>query len=214
MQIPYVFLYGRCAALLKMRPGRTSRAHVDGNRENPFEAFMKTFFPMPRHVTDQLNRRKARHVSHWVLSCVLLLASPLIFIGCAHISFHDPTNPSRNVGLEYYKLKLYLLVTNTPTGPKSEILTLPDLTQPRYALLHPGYGSSNLSIKLTNGIITEVGQAVDTKIPETITALANLATAAKARETETGEPNFGLYEMVICNGQVKLKKVDFTTCQR
>jgi hypothetical protein len=139
---------------------------------------------------------------------VLLLANPLIFTGCAHISFHDPANPSRDVGLEYYKLKLYLLVTSTKDGTKGEILTLPDLTQPRYALLHPGYGSSNLSIKLSNGVITDVGQNVDTKIPETITALGSLATAVK-REAGGGEkPYFALYEMIIHNGRMQLEKVD------
>src|SRR5207247_7903357 len=128
--------------------------------------------------------RKA-HSSHWVCSCTLLAAIPLIFTGCAHISFHDPAKPGRDVGLEYYKLKLYLLVTSTKDGTKGEILTLPDLTQPRYALLHPGYGSSSLSIKLSNGVITEVGQTVDTKIPETITALGSLATAVhRAAEGE------------------------------
>src|SRR5882724_3229240 len=101
--------------------------------------------------------------------------------GCAHISFHDSNDPQRQVGVEYYKPKLYLLLTKTGPGAyKADILTLPDLSQPRYALLHPGYGSSNLSLKLNNGTLTEVGQQVDTKIPETITALGNLATVAKS----------------------------------
>src|SRR6266481_334661 len=101
---------------------------------------------------------------------------------CAHITFHDATTADkRNIGVEYYKPKLYLLVTQAEKGYSASILTLPDLTQPRYALLHPGYGSSNLSLKLNNGILTDVGQTVDTKIPETITALSGLATAAAMR---------------------------------
>lgn len=63
-------------------------------------------------------------------------------------------------------------------GYKADILTLPDLTEARYAVLHPGYGSSNLSLKLNNGVLTDVGQLVDTKIPEIITALGSLTTAA------------------------------------
>jgi len=59
---------------------------------------------------------------------------------------------NRMLGSEYYKPKLYLLVTKTKDGTKADILTLPDLAKPRYALLHPGYGSSNLSLKLSNGI--------------------------------------------------------------
>jgi hypothetical protein len=41
----------------------------------------------------------------------------------------------------------------------------------------PGYGSANLSASLTNGMIASVGQATDTKIPETITSIASLGTA-------------------------------------
>jgi hypothetical protein len=175
---------------------------------------MKRLFPITRHMVGQVDGRKVQSSNRCVCSALLLFGIALIFNGCAHISFHDPANPNRNVGLEYYKLKLYLLVTNTEDGPKSEILTLPDLTQPRYALLHPGYGSSSLSVKLTNGVITEVGQTVDTKIPETITALANMATAARGREQEAGKPNFGLYEIVNCNGEMKLKEVNLAKCQQ
>jgi len=89
---------------------------------------------------------------------------------------NDPQR--RNVGVEYYKPKLYLLVTTMKEGYKADILTLPDLTEARYAVLHPGYGSSNLSLKLNNGVLTDVGQLVDTKIPEIITALGSLTTAA------------------------------------
>jgi len=143
----------------------------------------------------------------------LLTAALLGLNSCAHISFHDPTQPSRNVGLEYYKPKLYLLVTPTKDGAKADILTLPDLAQPRYALLHPGYGSSNLSLKVSNGVLTDVGQTVDTKIPETITALGSLATAAGglaklAPEAGGGGSSFKLYEIILDqSGRLRLKPV-------
>ena len=138
-----------------------------------------------------------------------------ILTGCAHISFHDSSDPKRgNIGVEYYKPKLYLLLTKMKDGYKADILTLPDLLQPRYALLHPGYGSSNLSLKLNNGILTDVGQQVDTKIPETITALGSLATAsgglAKLAERAGAggqEQPFRLFEIVTRQGQLKLKEV-------
>jgi hypothetical protein len=38
-----------------------------------------------------------------------------------------------------------------------------------------GLGSAKLSVKTANGIITDVGQDTDTKIPETVTALTGLA---------------------------------------
>jgi uncharacterized protein YceK len=149
--------------------------------------------------------------SVWLISLTIIVA----LSGCAHISFHDPANPKPNIGLEYYKPKLYLLVTQTKDGTKADVLTLPDLKNPRYALLHPGYGSSNLSLKLSNGILTDVGQNVDTKIPETITALSGLATAAagavkqptKADGAVNEGPSFTLYEIIITGNQLKLRKV-------
>ena len=148
-------------------------------------------------------------------ACLILIGIAAALAGCARISFHDPNNPTRgNVGVEYYKPKLYLLVTQQKESYKADILTLPDLAQPRYALLHSGYGSSNLSLKLTNGILTDVGQTVDTKIPETITALGSLASAsgglaklaAEAAAT-SDQKGFKLYEILMREGQLKLKEV-------
>jgi hypothetical protein len=138
--------------------------------------------------------------------------------GCAHITFHDATSATKkNVGVEYYKPKLYLLVTQAEKGYSASILTLPDLTQPRYALLHPGYGSSNLSLKLNNGILTDVGQQADTQIPQTLTALGGLATSAAGlmkslqvtppSKTTDGEPAFWLFEIIAEDGRMKLRQV-------
>lgn len=147
---------------------------------------------------------------------VALFASIIVaLVGCAHISFHDPNDAKHtNVGVEYYKPKLYLLLTKGKEGYNASILTLPDLAQPRYALLHPGYGSSELSLKLNNGILTDVGQKVDTKVPETITALGSLASSAgglaklaEQAKAAGGEDPFQLFEIVIRNGELKLKRV-------
>ena len=154
-------------------------------------------------------------------SCLILVGIAAALVGCAHISFHDPNNSTRgNVGVEYYKPKLYLLVTQQKEGYKADILTLPDLAQPRYALLHPGYGSSNLSLKLSNGILTDVGQTVDTKIPETITALGSLTSAAggfaKLIEREGAreqEQPFRLFEIIMRQGELRLKEVNIDVRQ-
>ena len=139
--------------------------------------------------------------------------------GCAHISFHESGDRQRkNIGVEYYQPKLYLLLTRTGTGAyKAEILTLPDLARPRYALLHPGYGSSNLSLKLSNGILTDIGQQADSKIPETITALGSLATSAagiakafgldQEKAPEDDKPAFELFEIATRDGEIILKRV-------
>ena len=167
------------------------------------------------HLFQSLQNMKCRRHAHrtWLSSGLLALFFGLS--ACAHISFHDPNDPQRrNVGVEYYKLKLYLLVTTMKEGYKADILTLPDLAQPRYALLHSGYGSSNLSLKLSNGILTDVGQQVDTKIPETITALGSLATAAagfaklvEGAAVRGEERPFRLFEIIMRQGELKLKEV-------
>jgi hypothetical protein len=107
---------------------------------------------------------------------------------------------------------MYLLVTLMKEGYKADILTLPDLTEPRYALLHPGYGSSALSLKLSNAILTDVGQTVDTKIPETITALGSLSgglaqTLKESRSLHAQEQPFRLFEIIMLQGELKLKEV-------
>ncbi len=62
-----------------------------------------------------------------------------------------------------------------------------------------GYGSSELSASFANGMIVSVGQKNDSKIPETITSIASLGTAAAmlnmyADERETGcTPTATLY---------------------
>ena len=145
----------------------------------------------------------------------LLTGLALFSTACAHISFHDPAQgPNRNVGVEYYKPKLYLLVSWTgDKGYKADIITLPDTSQPRYALLHPGYGSSNLSLKLSNGILTDVGQVGDTKIPETITAVGSLSnllkafTSQKDKDTTTEPRPFRLFEIIQTAGKFKLREV-------
>ena len=147
----------------------------------------------------------------------LLTGLALYLNACAHITFHDPAQgQKRNIGVEYYKPKLYVLVTQTGEpgkAYKAEIITLPDVSQPRYALLHPGYGSSNLSLKLSNGILTDVGQVGDTKIPETISAVGGLSGLLKGLNLHdpnaptTGEHGFWLYEIIQSEGKFKLREV-------
>ena len=84
-------------------------------------------------------------------------------------------------------------------------------------MLHPGYGSSNLALKLNNGILTDVGQQEDTKAPETLTALGSLGTATagilKALNnkdvagTADDERPFRLFEIVPRNEKFILKEV-------
>jgi hypothetical protein len=99
------------------------------------------------------------------------LLIPVLVSGCAQLEFRpEPTNDA----LTYYEPQPYLLVeTDKDCATKSSVIVLPG--KARSVKLRSGYGSSTLSVTLSNGMITNVNQEVDTKIPETITAVGGLA---------------------------------------
>jgi hypothetical protein len=91
---------------------------------------------------------------------------------------------SRHTGLKYYTAKPYLLIG--PTGNKdaplkAEIISLPDLEHPTYAIYHPGWGQHIFSLAVSsNGNLSSYGQTADTKIPETIAAVGSLMSGVGA----------------------------------
>ncbi len=92
--------------------------------------------------------------------------------GCAHLDFGD------DKGLAYYDSKPYLFVSTTKDCVSTAtIVGVPEVK--REVKFKSGYGTADLSVALSNGMITSVGQKTDSKIPETITAIASLGTAAK-----------------------------------
>lgn len=62
----------------------------------------------------------------------------------------------------------------------------------KFVKFKSGYGSSDLSVAFSNGILTNAGQKVDTKVPETITAIASLGTAIATMSPDKG------VKQVIC----------------
>ena len=102
-------------------------------------------------------------------SCVVLVT---LLSGCAHLDFGDDR------GLTYFDLKPYLFVSTTKECVSvATVVSVPETK--REVKFKSGYGTADLSVGLSNGMITSVGQKTDTKIPETITAIASLGTAAK-----------------------------------
>jgi hypothetical protein len=123
------------------------------------------------------------------------LLSAFLLASCANVTFHpsvpDGTgtapNLSKQTGLKYYTAKPYLLIA--PTGNKdaplkAEIISLPDLEHPTYAIYHPGWGQHIFSLAVaSNGNLSSYGQTADSKIPETITALGSLMGGAGSLAT-------------------------------
>jgi hypothetical protein len=98
------------------------------------------------------------------------LVAMLLITGCAHIDFGGD-------GMTYFDPKPYLFVSTTKDCiSTATVITIPETK--KVMKFVSGYGSADLSATLTNGMIASVGQKTDTKIPETITSIAGLTTAA------------------------------------
>lgn len=108
-----------------------------------------------------------------VLASVGCLTVICASLGCARLEFEG------GGGLVYYEPKPYLFVASTKECvTTATVIVLPGAR--KTLRLVSGYGSSDLSASLSNGMLTSVGQKTDTKIPESISAVANLAAKAVA----------------------------------
>jgi hypothetical protein len=128
-----------------------------------------------------------------VIVCVVALS------GCSRVAIYkNEALEGAATGVKFYYPKPYLLVART--GAKDNpvqvsVIYLPDQSQAFYAELKSGYGSADLSLTLQNGMLTNIGQKTDTKIPETVTALAGMATAAKGLIPQAAPS----YELISAN---------------
>jgi len=153
------------------------------------------------------------------LAVILVLVGSLALGGCARIALYDNAQlQGPEVGVKFYYSKPYVLVARTEDKDNPvqvAVVYLPDQSKPVYAKLNSGFGSAKLSLAFGNGILTSIGQETDTKIPETITALTGLATAAaglkaaglKAGGLKAALPEFKLYEIDNSSGTTILKEV-------
>jgi hypothetical protein len=142
------------------------------------------------------------------------VVSALVLSGCARIEVYEDENlQGPEKGVRFYYSKPYLLVAQTATtsdgkpspdskpmsddkadnSAKVSVIYLPDQSKPMYAKLKTGYGSADLSLAFKDGILTNIGQKTDTKIPETITALSGMvkegAAVAQARVDYSSDLN-------------------------
>jgi hypothetical protein len=123
--------------------------------------------------------------------CILLLC------GCARFQFYKSAELSGSeTGIKFYTAKPYLLVARTGNKEKPvevSVVYLPDLQNPLYASPRSGFGSSNLTLSLSNGMLTAMGQQTDTKVPELLTSVGGLAEAlATAKKTRREADLLGL----------------------
>ena len=123
----------------------------------------------------------------------------LLVSGCAHIDFGGD-------GMTYYDPKPYLYISTTKDCVTTAmVLVIPEAK--KVMKFVPGYGSSELSATLSNGMIASVGQKSDTKIPETITSIAALGTAAAGALKVTAKAETEAGKQIICTPTARLYPV-------
>lgn len=133
----------------------------------------------------------------WLLLCVL--ASGLASGACAGVKFYSDGTLSTETGVRFHEPKPHLLVQRTGSKDKPvemSIVYLPDPGQVTYAVAKRGMGSSKLTLKLQNGMLTDVGAESDAKVPETIAAMAGMLTSA-ATAYKTVQEGKGLREEAL-----------------
>ncbi|MET3115819.1 hypothetical protein AAKU64_000022 [Undibacterium sp. GrIS 1.8] len=122
-------------------------------------------------------------------------------VSCARMQFFtNPDLSGAETGIKFYTPKPYLLIARTGNKDKPvdvQSIYIPDLSKPIYAKATPGYGSADVSIALSNGMLTNFGSKTDSSIPALITALGGfdqaLAGASKTRkETDLLKPQSGV----------------------
>jgi hypothetical protein len=95
-----------------------------------------------------------------------------LLTGCAGLTF----GPESTNALTYYDPKPYLFISTTADCVNTAtIISVPETK--KGVSFNSGYGTADLSITLSGGMITTVGQKTDSKIPETLSSVATLATA-------------------------------------
>ena len=140
--------------------------------------------------------------------------------GCSSVKFYSDTGLSVKTGLRIYTTKPYLLVErNADKPPKTTHIWLPDLANPQYVVVKPGFGASEMKLAFENGSLNSYGITSDSRIPETITSLATLISKSSDAMNNLGFPpaipgqqpipdaSFELYEIVIGKDGSALKRV-------
>jgi hypothetical protein len=130
--------------------------------------------------TTQYNLIEKGEVMSKAIKAVCLVVF-LSVAGCAHIDFGGD-------GMTYFDPKPYLFVSTTKQCVATATVVVVPETK-KVMKFVSGYGSADLSVTLSNGMIATVNQKTDTKIPETISAIASLGTAAAGFRTpaDTGK---------------------------
>ncbi len=120
---------------------------------------------------------------------------PFFLFSCAVVTVKKVTPDNVNTpGVRYYRPYPYLLVTNQS---EYKVIYLPKMDEEYSVSTSPGFGSAGASCKLVDGWnLTEYSDKLDSKVPETISAVSGLlkeAAAAAKGMTDLRGLSPGLY---------------------
>ncbi|MDD5567981.1 MAG: hypothetical protein PHY88_02100 [Candidatus Omnitrophica bacterium] len=105
----------------------------------------------------------------------------LLLTGCARMQVTKVEEGNADkAALRFYHSYPYLLVTRNQAGKlEGKTVYLPKMDEGYFFNVKSGLGTVNASFELADGwALTKFGDARDSKIPETINAAVNVATAA------------------------------------
>jgi hypothetical protein len=154
-----------------------------------------------RVETDKMHEKGNMIRKGSIFACALALIAVWL-VGCARVTVTPVTKEDRTTpGVRYYESEPYLLVTNDVSKEKKEkgatttpIYTIQLVWLPNYNMGYavkttPGLGTADGKVKLADGWrLTDFGAIVDTKIPETISAVADLVKALGVSALTKGTP--------------------------
>jgi len=115
-----------------------------------------------------------------MLRNALTLCLAVLVSGCATVEVTKVTDATYKDGLRFYRPDPYLLVTADKDGNlQTSVIFLPNKAEEYVLRSHSGVGVAEVSATLEGGWnLTQLGTKVDTKVPETITALTGTLQAA------------------------------------
>ncbi|MBN2863477.1 MAG: hypothetical protein JXN62_09970 [Bacteroidales bacterium] len=144
-----------------------------------------------------------------LIRLTVLFISLLQLTGCASVKFYSDPDLKEETGLRFYTLKPYMLVeykADKDNTVKTNVIYLPDISNPQYLLVKSGIGSREIKMAFNNSALTSYGVVTESEFPELFESIASmLSKSAYAAQgftgAATGEPDvsasyFRLYEII------------------
>lgn len=140
-------------------------------------------------------------------SCLRCLATVGVLALSEYAFVSDHNGSGDGIGFEYYARNHFLVVEPSKDGAHAvKVISLPDLSNPRYIRHHEGWGSVPFSFTLENRVLTNFGSTSDSQDAETFTTVGTLGTAygallgtkITAESTKRALPSLRRHNLRLC----------------